>query len=77
MPSRFYRFSFLLFLVLGATACKCPPGVSENAANVERLVTENNAALNASGRDPVIINVKRQRNQDALDLADKMSEFCR
>ena len=62
-------------LVLGA--CKCPPGISENAANVEAIVAENNAIIKASTDPDVLKAIKTKRNTEALTLAQKLVEACK
>lgn len=68
-----------LFLVLGVLALSacgtCPPGTSENAANVEALVAENDATIPAEPAS--VAAAKRIRNAEAKALADKIAETCK
>lgn len=67
----------LVFIVLGATACKCPPGASVNLANVEAIVEENDAARAKSDAPASLKATAAIRNREALDLAKRIAENCK
>jgi len=67
----------LLFLVLGSTACKCPPGPAQNLANVEAIVAENDAARAKSDAPASLKTTAAIRNREALELAKRIAENCK
>lgn len=63
-------------LVALAACGSCPPGTSENLANVEAIVAENDAGRAAATTPDSVKAAQALRNREAVSLAKALAEAC-
>ncbi len=71
------KVAAVILVALALGACKCPPGVAENAANVEAITLENDAALAVSTEPESVKAARTLRNREARTLSVKLVEACK
>lgn len=70
------KMVLLTAVMVAASACSaCPPGLSENAANVEAIVAENEKAI--ANEPDAVRTAKSLRNEYAVKLAKELEGACR